>query len=101
MRRLSQRDDRGAVTLLVVLIAPVLILCGTFVFDGGRGIVARGQVQGAADAAALAKATDCAKLPQVTTTNLAAYETNGAVLDTTRPPTCGSGTTTVWMKQTI
>ncbi|HZX56983.1 MAG TPA: pilus assembly protein TadG-related protein [Ilumatobacteraceae bacterium] len=99
MRRLSQRDDRGAVTLLVVLIAPVLILCGTFVFDGGRGMVARGQVQGAADAAALAKATDCSKLPQVTTTGFAAYETNGAVL--ANVPTCGTGTTTVSMKQTI
>ena len=99
MRRLSEHQDRGVATLFVVLITPVLILCGTFVFDGGRGIVARGQVQGAADAGALAKATDCAKLPQVTNTPFTAYQTNGAVL--ANVPTCGSGTTTVTMQQTI
>jgi len=99
MRRVSQHDDRGAATLLVVLLAPVLVFFGTFVFDGGRGVVARGQVQSAADAAALAKATDCAKSPQITTTDFTAYQTNCAVL--ANLPTCGTGTTTVSMKRTI
>jgi len=102
MRRLSQHDDRpddrGVATILVVLMVPVLFLFGALVFDGGRGLVARRQTQNAADAAALAKASDCAR--GVTTTNFAAYETDGAVLDAPTP-TCGSGTTTVTMKKQI
>src|SRR5215218_4516443 len=97
MRRMNRHDDRGIATILVVIAMPVLILFGAFVFDGGRGIVARRQTQNAADAGALAKATDCAK--GVATTNFAAYETNGAVLANT--PSCGSGTTTVSMTRNI
>ncbi len=59
--------------------------------------MARRETQNAADAAALAKATDCAK--GSSTTSFTAYETNGAVLANT--PTCGSGTTTVSMKKNI
>lgn len=99
MRRLTPEDDRGVTTLIVVLVMPFLLLFGALVFDGGRGIVAQRQTQNAADAGALAKATDCAK--GVTTTDFTAYETNGAVLDDEDPPECGSGTTTVWMKRTI
>jgi Flp pilus assembly protein TadG len=97
MRRLNQRDDRGVATLFVVLMMPFLILCGSLVFDGGRGIVAQRQTQNAADAGALAKATDCAS--GITTTSFAAYQTNGAAL--ANAPTCGSGTTTVSMQRTI
>jgi hypothetical protein len=97
MRRLRQRDDRGVATLLVVLMTPLLLLFGALVFDGGRAIVARRQTQNAADAGALAKATDCAK--GIATTNFTAYETNGALLANT--PTCGSGSTTVSMRRTI
>jgi hypothetical protein len=97
MRRLSQQDDRGVATILVVLMIPVFLLFGALVFDGGRGIVARRQTQNAADAGALAKATDCAK--GITTTNFASYQTDGAVL--ANAPTCGSGTTTVSMKRNI
>lgn len=97
MRWLRQHDDRGVATILVVLIVPVLLLAGTFVFDGGRGVVARRQTQNAADAGALAKATDCAQA--ITTTNFVPYQTNGAVI--ANIPTCGSGTTTVSMQRTI
>ena len=83
--------------IFVVLATPVLLLCGSFVFDGGRGIVAKRQTQNAADAGALAKATDCAKA--VSTTAFAAYQTDGAVL--ANAPTCGSGTTTVSMTKHI
>ena len=94
MRRLSQPDDRGVATIFVVLAMPVLLLCGAFVFDGGRGIVARRETQNAADAGALAKATDCVKA--VATTDFTPYQTNGTALANT--PTCGSDTTTVSMK---
>jgi hypothetical protein len=100
MRRLKHQDDQGATTLLVVLLTPLLLFCGALVFDGGRGVLARRQTQNAADAGALAKATDCAK--GVTTTSFTAYETNGAVLDDTKPaPDCDGGDTTVWMKKDI
>ena len=97
MRRLSQPRDRGAAALFVVIMAPILVLAGAFVFDGGRGIVAKRQTQNAADAGALAKATDCVK--GVGSTDFTPYQTNGAVL--ANAPTCGSGTTTVSMKRTI
>lgn len=97
MRRMTQGDDRGVATILVVLMMPLLIFFAALVLDGGRGIVAHRQTQGAADAGALAKATDCAK--GLTTTNFAAYQTNGAVLE--NAPTCGTGTTTVTMKKNV
>jgi Putative Flp pilus-assembly TadE/G-like len=97
MRRLTHHDDRGVAALIVVLTVPVLILCGAFVFDGGRGILARRQTQNAADAGALAKATDCVKA--ISTTNFTAYQTNGASLANT--PACGTSSTTVSMKKTI
>jgi hypothetical protein len=100
MRRLNKHDDRGIAAIFVVVAVPVLALCATFVFDGGRGIVAKRQTQNAADAGALAKATDCAHSPAITTTDFANYQTNGAVL-ATPAPTCGDHVTTVYMKRTI
>jgi hypothetical protein len=97
MRRVSQQDDRGVATILIVVLMPVLMLFGALVLDGGRGIVARRQTQNAADAGALAKATDCAKA--ITPTNFVPYEINGAAL--ANAPTCGSGTTTVSMTRNI
>jgi len=97
MRRLTPHRDRGAAAIFVVLAVPVLILCGAFVFDGGRGILARRQTQNAADAGALAKATDCVK--GLSSTNFTPYQTDGVSL--VNAPTCGSGTTTVSMKRTI
>lgn len=94
---MSEHDDRGAATILVVLMMPLLVFFGALVFDGGRGILARRQTQNAADAGALAKATDCAK--GIGSTNLVPYETNGAVL--ANAPSCGSGVTTVTMQRTV
>jgi hypothetical protein len=100
MRRIMRQDDRGAVTLFVVLMMPLLLLFGALVLDGGRGVLARRQTQNAADAGALAKATDCAK--GIITTDFTAYQTNGAVLDSSKPaPNCDGGETTVWMKRNI
>lgn len=98
--RTARRDraDRGGVTLFVVLMMPLLVFFGAFVFDGGRGIVARRETQNAADAGALAKATDCAK--KIETTDFVPYQTNGASL--ANAPTCeADGTTTVFMTKTI
>ncbi len=96
-RRRSGTSDRGASTIFVVLLMPLFVLSGALVFDGGRGYVARRETQNAADAGALAKATDCALSDA--TTDFAPYETNGAVLSNS--PTCGAGTTTVSMQKTI
>lgn len=103
MRRLNDAPahggrDRGASTIFVVLMMPILILAGAFVFDGGRGVVARRETQNAADAGALAKATDCARA--IPTTSFTPYQTNGAIL--ANAPTCGSDSrTTVTMSKTI
>ncbi len=97
MRGVTSDDDQGIATLLVVLMMPVLILFGALVFDGGRGYLARRQTQSAADAGALAKATDCAL--QRGATVFTAYETNGAALSNS--PTCGVGTTTVSMSRAV
>lgn len=91
------RDDRGVVTLLVVLMMPLLVMFSALVLDGGRGVLARRQTQNAADAGALAKATDCARA--IGSTSFAPYELNGAVL--ANGPSCGAGTTTVSMQRTI
>ena len=97
MRRVRQHDDRGIATIFVVLMMPLLVLFGALVFDGGRGYLARRQTQNAADAGALAKATDCAL--SRSGTSFTAYETNGAVLE--NAPTCGAGATTVSMSRNI
>lgn len=97
MRRVRSSGDSGVATLFVVLMLPLLLLFGALVFDGGRSYLAHRQTQNAADAGALAKATDCAL--SRTGTVFTSYQTNGAVLANT--PACGSGTTTVAMKKTI
>jgi Flp pilus assembly protein TadG len=94
---LTIQRDRGASTIFVVAMMPLLLLASAFVFDGGRGYLARNETQGAADAAALAKAIDCAR--NVTTTNLRPYSTNGA--EVANSPVCGSGSTTVSMRKTL
>ena len=97
MQRMNRTTDRGVSTIFVVLAMPFLFFASAFVFDGGRGVVARRETQNAADAGALAKATDCAKA--ITTTVFTSYQTNGATLGNT--PVCGSGTTTVTMNKNI
>lgn len=97
MRRVASDKDQGIATIFVVLMMPLLVLFGALVFDGGRGYLARRQTQNAADAGALAKATDCAL--QRGATVFTAYETNGASLS--NGPTCGTGTTTVSMSRTL
>ena len=97
MRRVTNDGDKGIATIIVVLMMPVLVLFGALVFDGGRGYLARRQTQSAADAGALAKATDCAL--QRSATVFTAYQTNGATLLGT--PTCGTGTTTVSMSRNV
>jgi Flp pilus assembly protein TadG len=61
MRRVTPQADRGAVTLMVVLITPFLLLFAAFVLDGGRVYVGKREAQNSADAAALAMAIDCAR----------------------------------------
>lgn len=96
---MSEHRDRGATTVLVVLLMPLLVFFGALVFDGGRGLVARRETQNAADAGALAKATDCAKGD--TTTDFTPYQTNGAVLANTPACDTATGTTTVQMSKNI
>lgn len=54
--------DRGATTLLIAILLPVVLLgLGAFVVDVGSWYAERGQTQNAADAAALGVAQSCAK----------------------------------------
>ncbi len=78
MRRLTRRDDRGLATIMVVLAMPALLMMASLVFDGARGLLAARQTQNSADAAALAKATDCAN--GNTGTDVSGYATNGTAL---------------------
>jgi Flp pilus assembly protein TadG len=73
MRRLTRRDDRGVATIFVVVALPALLMMACLVFDGARGVLVGRQAQSAADAAALAKATDCAN--NITSTNVSPYAT--------------------------
>jgi Flp pilus assembly protein TadG len=89
MRRMTRRDDLGVATIFVVLALPALLMMASLVFDGARGILAARQSQNAADAAALATATDCAN--GTAGTNLTPYATNGTTLTSTG---CGTASTT-------
>ena len=59
MRRLNQHDDRGVAAIFVVLMVPVLVLCASIRVRWRSWHRGRRQTQNAADAGALAKATDC------------------------------------------
>lgn len=61
MRRLSLRDDTGAVAPFAAILMVVLLGFGALVVDVGRLYAERRVLQNGADAAALAIATDCAK----------------------------------------
>ena len=64
--------------MFVVLAMPALLMMGSLVFDGARGILGARQAQNSADAAALAKATDCSQ--NNTGTDVSGYATNGTAL---------------------
>lgn len=91
--------DRGSVTVIVVVLMPVLVLFSAFVFDGGRGLIARRETQNAADAGALAKATDCAR--RVESTNFTPYLTTDVRLANSPECDAASSSTTVSMQRTI
>jgi len=61
MRWLTQHEDQGVASLIVVILMPVLLLFAAFTLDGGRAFVGKREVQNSADAAALAMAIDCSK----------------------------------------
>lgn len=48
------RDERGSISVLVVIWLPLILVCAALVTDLGRAIVARGRIQAASDFAALA-----------------------------------------------
>jgi len=50
----SLRDERGSVSLLVVIMVPALLAAAGLVLDGGRQLQARREAQSAAQAAARA-----------------------------------------------
>lgn len=98
MRRMNPSRDRGASAIVIVLMMPILLAAGGLVFDGGRGLLARRETQNAADAAAFAKAIDCAR--NITTTDLTPYATNGTTVGTA---TCNmtARTATVQMSKVV
>ncbi len=98
MWRVRQQEDQGVASIVVVLLMPILLLFGALVFDGGRIYLARQRTQNAADAGALAKATDCAL--NRTGTDLGPYEVaSGAV--SVYVPVCRADSTTVSMTRHV
>jgi Flp pilus assembly protein TadG len=72
MRRLTQlRDERGAVAVMVAILAPVLIGMCALAVDTSRVYQERRELQNGTDAAALAIAENCARM-QNDATNLSA-----------------------------
>jgi Flp pilus assembly protein TadG len=98
MRRLNLRDDKGLATIAVVLAMPALLMMSALVFDGARGLIAARETQNAADAGALAKATDCAK--GSTGTSVSGYAANGTALVSASCNTA-TGTATATMSKDI
>lgn len=75
MRRL--RDDAGAVTVLVALLLPVVLLgMAALALDVGSMYVQKRQLQNGADAAALGVAGDCASQPLTCTQGTASTTAN-------------------------
>jgi Flp pilus assembly protein TadG len=98
MRRLTRRDDRGLAAMFVVLAMPALLMMGSLVFDGARGVLGARQAQNSADAAALAKATDCSQ--NNTGTDVSGYATNGTAFVSASCDTT-SYTATATMSKTV
>lgn len=64
MWRVKSRQDRGAMTLIVAIVVPVLLLgIGAIIVDVGGWYSGRAQDQNGADAAAIAVAQSCAAGP--------------------------------------
>jgi Flp pilus assembly protein TadG len=81
-KRRLRRDD-GSATVFVVIIVPVLLLCGGLVLDGGSALAGRARAMGEADEAARAGADAI----DVTT-----YRTTGRiVLDAQRADAAATG----------
>jgi hypothetical protein len=67
--------------IVVVIALPLLLLAASLTLDGARGFVAAARTQKAADAAALAKATDCANgNTALASSTYSPYATDGTAL---------------------
>jgi hypothetical protein len=97
---MQERDDEGAVLVLVALLMTALLTAGALVLDIGNQVAAARQAQNSADAAVLSRAMDCAK--SVATGSLSTYLATGVQLDPVGTiPSCGSGTVTVKTQKTV
>lgn len=92
--KLTKRDDRGVVTVLLALSLPVIVLLGALVFDLARQRPYKREAQGRADAAAVAAAVGCSKGSCAPAAASAAYAGNGV---TVQSAACSSGSCTVTM----
>jgi Flp pilus assembly protein TadG len=94
MRRLTQRDDQGVVGVIVAVSLAFMLAGMAFAVDVGVARAATTSVQNSADAAALAIATDCARVG--TPSSPAPYLKPGQTAPT---PSCGGGAVTVTVSQ--
>jgi hypothetical protein len=93
MRRLSERPrERGAVTLIVAIVTPVLMLIvAGIVINVGSWYSYRAQTQNGADAGAIAVAMSCAKGTCNTSLASSYAPANANVSDATVRFVCGNG----------
>src|SRR5262249_23320023 len=87
MRRLIQQDDRGVVTIVVIIAMALLLIGAALAIDVGKYNREGASAQHSADATALAIGTDCA-LRRPFTADYSIYRKTGQSIT---PPACGAG----------
>src|SRR5262245_65030076 len=87
MRRLARDDDRGVVTIVVIIAMALLLIGAALAIDVGKYNREGASAQHSADATALAIGTDCA-LRRPLTADYSIYRKAGQSIN---PPACGAG----------
>ena len=104
MRRLTEhdRDDRGVVTLLVILMIPILLLASAAAIDVSRFSQENSSAQHSADATAMAVATDCVRSgsPQGVSA-YQQYRKPDQSISPATPISCGSGLVRITIEKNV
>jgi hypothetical protein len=99
MRRLtlSDRDDRGVATIVLILVMGSLFTAAGLAVDVSHHVFEARAAQNSADATALAVATDCARSGSPIA-DYSPYRKTGQTINT---PVCGSGETTITVTKNV
>ena len=101
MRRVTQHDDRGLVTIMVVILLPVLLLGVTLAIDAGAAAYENASAQTTADSIALASAMSCAQGMPAGTVGVDPIPNKRTSKQTVTPLACGNGQITVNVTQPV